>query len=78
MTATFQELVNAVDQLLNLTATRTALQLNSLTRERAFEAYVYLFRPAGCPTGRWNSRNQGGQHWDKSQSCLYSEGRLDK
>lgn len=41
MTATFQELVNAVDQLLNLTATRTALQLNSLTRERAFEAYVF-------------------------------------
>jgi hypothetical protein len=39
--ATVQDLVDAVDQLLNLSATRTALQLNRPTRERAFEAYVF-------------------------------------
>jgi hypothetical protein len=39
--ATFQDLVNEVDGLLGLTATGVALQLNSPTRERAFEAYVF-------------------------------------
>jgi len=38
---TFQDLVNAVDDLLGLSATRIALQLNSSTRERAFEAYIF-------------------------------------
>ena len=39
--ATLADLRNAVDNLLNLTSTATLLQLNSYTRERAYEAYVF-------------------------------------
>lgn len=39
--ATLTDLRNAIDSLLNLTSTATLLQLNSNTRERAYEAYVF-------------------------------------
>lgn len=39
--ATLADLRNAIDSLLNLTSTSTLLQLNSNTRERAYEAYVF-------------------------------------
>lgn len=39
--ATFADLVNAVQNLLSAGAAARALQLNSATRERAFEAYVF-------------------------------------
>jgi hypothetical protein len=39
--ATLTDLQNAIDNLLNLTSTSTLLQLNSNTRERAYEAYVF-------------------------------------
>jgi hypothetical protein len=39
--ATLTDLRNAIDSLLNLTSTATLLQLNSNTRERAYETYVF-------------------------------------
>jgi hypothetical protein len=38
---TFQDLVQAVTNLLSIPAAPTILQLNSATRERAFEAYIF-------------------------------------
>lgn len=38
---TLSDLESAVDRILSLPGVRTALQLNSRTRERAFEAYVF-------------------------------------
>lgn len=38
--ATYTDLTTAIDNLLGLTAARQALQLNSTTREKAFEVYV--------------------------------------
>lgn len=39
--ATLTDLRNAIDSLLSLTSTSRLLQLNSNTRERAYEAYVF-------------------------------------
>jgi hypothetical protein len=39
--ATLTDLRNAIDSLLSLTSAATLLQLNSNTRERAYEAYVF-------------------------------------
>ena len=39
--ATFKELRDAVENVLSNPATRPSLQINSATRERAFEAYVF-------------------------------------
>jgi hypothetical protein len=39
--ATLADLQNAVNQVLDLTGMPAVLQLNSVTRERAFEAYVF-------------------------------------
>lgn len=39
--ATFKELMDAVEKVLSNPAAKTNLQLNSPTRERAFEAYVF-------------------------------------
>ena len=39
--ATFKELSDAVSKVLSHSAAKASLQLNSPTRERAFEAYVF-------------------------------------
>lgn len=54
--ATFDTLVAATERLLLLPGTKQALQLNSPTRERAFEAYVFALvlravRAAGGTVG---------------------------
>jgi hypothetical protein len=50
--ATLSDLTNAIDNLLGLTITRQTLQLNSITREKAFEVYVLsLFAEAVVRAG---------------------------
>ncbi len=39
--ASIDDISDAVAQVLSYSAARTAIQLNSATRERAFEAYVF-------------------------------------
>jgi hypothetical protein len=91
--ATLADLKAAVDQLLNLAQTGKLLRLNSNTRERAFEAFVFALCAravasvggtaslSGIKSGSNPSqivfRGSPGQMWSRLQDFCYLDCRLN-